>query len=86
MNHGTAQISRLPPIAVVLGVALLAVTVFKVPLGTLLLLGLVLLCPLLMGGMHGGGHDHGGQHHADEGDAEGEVGHRHGEASPGTRR
>ena len=86
MNHGTAQTSRRPLIAVALGVAVVALTVFKVPLGTLLLLGLVLLCPLLMAGMHGGGHDHGGQHHADEEDAEGAIGHRHGETSPGTWR
>jgi len=32
------------------------------PLGTLLLVGLLLLCPLMMLGMHGGArHDHGGE-------------------------
>lgn len=86
MNHGTAQTNRLPLIAVALGVALLAVTVFNVPLGTLLLLGVLLLCPLLLTGMHGGGHDQGGQHHADEEDCEREIGRRHGETSPGTWR
>ena len=33
---------------------------FGVPLGTLLLLGLIVMCPLMMFGMHGGGHQHGG--------------------------
>ena len=33
---------------------------FGVPLGTLLLLGLIVMCPLMMLGMHGGGHQHGG--------------------------
>lgn len=45
-------------LALVVLAAVLAVTVFKVPLGSLLLLGVFLLCPLLMYGMHGG-HGHG---------------------------
>jgi formate hydrogenlyase subunit 4 len=32
------------------------------PLGTLLLVGLLLLCPLMMLGMHGGGREQGGEH------------------------
>jgi hypothetical protein len=31
------------------------------PLATLLLVGLLLLCPLMMLGMHGGGREHGGE-------------------------
>lgn len=45
------------------GVVLVAVTVFKVPLASFLLLGVVLLCPLMMLGMHGAGHRHGGTEH-----------------------
>ena len=45
--------------AVVLGGLLLG-RGFGVPLGTLLILGLFALCPLMMLGMHGGGHQHGG--------------------------
>jgi hypothetical protein len=41
------------------GVVLVAVTFFRVPLATVFLLGLVLMCPLMMVGMHGG-HDGGG--------------------------
>jgi YHS domain-containing protein len=41
------------------GVALFAVSVFGVPLASILVLGVALMCPLLMVGMHGGGHDHG---------------------------
>jgi hypothetical protein len=41
------------------GVVLVAVTFFRVPLATVFLLGLVLMCPLMMFGMHGG---HGGAH------------------------
>ena len=42
-------------IGVGLGAAALALAV-GVPLGTILLIGVVLLCPLMMG-MHGGGHE-----------------------------
>ena len=37
----------------------LAVTLFRVPLATVFTLGVLLICPLLMVGMHGG---HGGGH------------------------
>ena len=46
-------------LAVAAGVALVAVSVFKIPLSSVLFLGVVLMCPLLMVGMHAGGHDHG---------------------------
>lgn len=86
MDDGSARTGKLPLIAIALGAAALAATVFKVPLGTLLLFGLVLLCPLLMAGMHGGEHEHGGPRDAPEEDAEEEAGHRHGGTSPGPRR
>ena len=44
--------------AVVLG-GMLLVSGAGASLGTLLLIGLFLLCPLMMLGMHGGGHQHG---------------------------
>lgn len=47
-------------ILVVVGLVVLAVTLFRVPLATVFTLGLLLICPLLMVGMHGGGH--GGGH------------------------
>jgi hypothetical protein len=43
-------------ILVLAGVVLVAVTLFRVPLATVFTLGLVLICPLLMVGMHGGHH------------------------------
>lgn len=38
------------------GVIVVAVTLFRVPLATVFTLGVLLICPLLMIGMHGGGH------------------------------
>jgi hypothetical protein len=38
------------------GAVLLAVTLFEVPLATILLIGLWLVCPLMMMGMRGKGH------------------------------
>lgn len=60
MDQGPKEVFR-PPLAVLaaVAVAIVAVGLFKVPLGTVLLLGLLLLCPLMMAGMHGGGHSHG---------------------------
>jgi hypothetical protein len=46
------------------GVVVVAVTLFRVPLATVFTLGVLLVCPLLMVGMHGGGH--GADHAADE--------------------
>ncbi len=50
-------------------VALAAAGLYGTPLATLLLVGLLLLCPLMMLGMMGGSHDHGRQgadaNHAD---------------------
>ncbi len=50
-------------------VVALAIGVFKVPLASILFVGLALLCPLMMLGMHGGGHDHAG--HGVEGNGRG---------------
>ena len=47
-------------------IAVVAMVGFGVPLGTLLIIGLALCCPLMMLGMHGGGHDHGGGSSAGE--------------------
>jgi len=38
------------------GVVVVAVTLFRVPLATVFALGVLLICPLLMVGMHGGSH------------------------------
>ena len=48
------------PVAAAL--VLIAVFALKIPLGSILVLGLVLLCPLLMMGMHGGAHTRDGDH------------------------
>jgi hypothetical protein len=49
-------------------IALTAAGFYDTPLATLLLIGLLLLCPLMMMGMHGRGHDHGGEQGADGSD------------------
>ncbi len=69
MNHETQGWRRFGPgVAVAAVAAVLAVGLFGVPLGSVLFVGLVLLCPLMMMGMHGshgaptrpdGAHDHG---------------------------
>lgn len=46
-------------VLVATGLVVLAVTLFRVPLATVFTLGVLLICPLLMVGMHGG---HGGGH------------------------
>lgn len=84
MEHGSTFGRRLPLIALVTAGAIVAVTLFKVPLGTLLFLGILLLCPLLMARMHGGGHGHGGRSQGTD-DARtgqtGDAGHQHGDPS-----
>jgi hypothetical protein len=50
-----ANLRRPGALLVIAGVAAAAVGLFGVPLGTVLLVGLFLLCPLMMLGMHGGG-------------------------------
>lgn len=65
MDRGSSGWRRFVP-AVLLGVtaAMAAVVLFGVPLGSVLYLGVPLLCPLMMIGMHGG-HRHRG-HCADD--------------------
>lgn len=56
---------RTKPRTVVLvaaGLVVLAVTLSRIPLATVFSLGVLLICPLLMVGMHGG---HGGGHHGE---------------------
>lgn len=55
MNHETQRWRRYGPgLAVAAVAAVLAVGLFGVPLGSVLFVGLLLLCPLMMMGMHGG--------------------------------
>ncbi len=67
MNHQTMGGSRIRPgWLVAAGLAVLALVAAGVPLVSLLYVGILLLCPLLMAGMHGGH----GQAHSDEAHAE----------------
>lgn len=61
-------------VALALVAAGVALFVFKVPLSTVLLFGLVLACPLMMAGMHGG---HGGHGRRDAAADERSEQHRH---------
>jgi Na+/glutamate symporter len=55
MNYETQGWRRFGPgLAVAVVAAVLAVGLFGVPLGSVLFVGLLLLCPLMMMGMHGG--------------------------------
>jgi len=54
-RRSEANVRRPGVLLVTAGVAAAAVGLFGVPLGTVLLVGLFLLCPLMMVGMHGGG-------------------------------
>jgi len=73
MDHQTIGGRKLRPgwlvAAALVGVGLVAV---GIPLASLLSVGVLLLCPLLMMGMHGGGHGH-----ASDGSQEAR-GHAHG--------
>ena len=59
MGNSKTRIGGLFVLAGLLAVA--SVEAFGLPLGTLLIIGLLLCCPLLMLGMHGGSHHHGGR-------------------------
>jgi hypothetical protein len=55
MNHETQRWRMLGPgLAVAVVAAALAVGLFGIPLGSVLFVGLLLVCPLMMIGMHGG--------------------------------
>jgi len=43
-------------------VVVAGITVFRLPLTSIFVLGIALLCPLMMFRMHGGGHAHGADH------------------------
>lgn len=88
MQGGSVWGRRFPLIAFAAAGFVIAVTFLRVPLGSLLFSGILLLCPLLMMRMHGGGHDHEGSSR----DAEdtptrrtGNVGHPHGNLSSARR-
>lgn len=56
-----------PAWLVAAGLAVLALVALGVPLVSLLYVGILLLCPLLMAGMHGGhGQDHGHEAHTED--------------------
>ncbi len=55
MNHETHRWRMFGPgLAAAVVAAALAVGLFGIPLGSVLFVGLVLMCPLMMMGMHGG--------------------------------
>ncbi len=67
MNHETRGRRMLGPgLAVAVGAAALAVGLFGIPLGSVLFVGLLLLCPLMMMGMHGGHGAPGGPDQVDD--------------------
>jgi Na+/glutamate symporter len=70
MDHKTMGGTRIRPGWIVAaGLAVLALVAFGVPLVSLLYVGILLLCPLLMVGMHGGhGQAHGHEAHPEEPD------------------
>lgn len=84
MDGGSSFARRLPLIALATAGAIVAVTLFRVPLGSLLFVGALLLCPLLMARMHGAGH---GAERTSRGPEDaprgrtGGAGHQHGDPS-----
>lgn len=76
MNHRSNGASMIRPgwLAVV-GLAVLALLVEGIPLASLLYVGVLLLCPLLMAGMHRG-HGSAYQHGADAAEARSSDRHR----------
>ena len=79
MDHPTTGRSRIRPgWLVVAGVGLLALVAAGVPLVSLLYVGVLLLCPLLMAGMHGGHRGHDAQAKGPEGAGSSD----HGPSSP----
>ena len=70
MDHQTMGGTRIRPAWIVAaGLAVLVLVAFGVPLVSLLYVGILLLCPLLMAGMHGGhGRAHGHEAHSQDRD------------------
>lgn len=61
MNGTREPMRRFAPIAIAGAAAvLIALVLLRVPLVSILFLGVLLLCPLMMRGMHGSGHGHEG--------------------------
>ena len=75
MDHGGMSGAKIKPVwLVAAGLAVLALVAVGVPLVSLLYVGILLLCPLLMAGMHGGhGHCRGHEAHAEEPDPAGST-------------
>lgn len=69
METRDRQRARTALIVVALAVAA-GIAVFRVPLQSIFVLGIALLCPLLMFGMHAGGHARGSDHHSGHGEGE----------------
>jgi hypothetical protein len=68
MDHQTIGGTKIRPAWIVAaGLAVIALVAFGVPLVSLLYVGVLLLCPLMMAGMHGG-HGRGHDTHAQESD------------------
>ncbi len=59
MNVREPKSRKLSPLAIIAGLALVFAVVYLAPLQGLLLVGLWLICPLLMIGMHVSGRHHG---------------------------
>ncbi|HLB62826.1 MAG TPA: hypothetical protein VJN50_08880 [Actinomycetota bacterium] len=68
MSGGSSRPRVQTIVLVALGAAAVAVGIFGIPLGTVLLVGVWLLCPLLMMGMHGDHAHTPGSERSDHGD------------------
>jgi len=62
MNVRWSKLTKWPPLAIAAVAALLVAVLVLAPLQGLLLVGLWLICPLLMIGMHASSRHHGPQH------------------------
>ena len=62
MNVLGSRVGRRSPLTILAAVALAVVVLYLAPLEGLLLVGLWLICPLLMIGMHVSGRHHGSPH------------------------
>ena len=61
MSVGERKPTKWPPLAIAAAFALVVAVVYLAPLQGLLLVGIWLICPLLMIGMHRSGRHHGPQ-------------------------
>ena len=78
MDHRTMGGTKVRPAWIIAaGLVVVALVALGVPLVSLFYVGVLLLCPLLMAGMHGGhgqGHDRGGRHEDRDGLEDGDPG------------